>query len=212
MSDIAKRRALILIDVQNDYFGDLLPIAYPPRDQSFANILRAGRAAAQSGIDIVAVRHEAPAGAPVFQRDAPGWRLHDEVAALPLAAIIDKTLASALSKTPLEDFLRTRGIGTLTLAGYMTQNCVESTARAAAHLDFAVEVLADACGAVAYENAAGFADARTVHETSCIVLQSNFAAVMTTEAWLDALAGRAEPVRDNLLASAARGRARAAAA
>jgi nicotinamidase-related amidase len=202
------KRALILIDVQKEYFGEVLPIGFPPLADSFANLMRAARAAEAAGVEIIAVRHESPMGAPVFQRDSAAWGLHDDIAALPLAAVIDKKLASAFTGTELEDWLRARNIGTATLAGYMTQNCVESTARAAAHLGFAVEVLRDACGALAYENAAGYASAETIHATSCVVMQSNFAAVMATQDWLAVLKGQAVPLRENILVSAARGRAR----
>ncbi len=59
------RRALVVIDVQNEYFpGGGLPIEYPPVEQSLPNITRAMDAARAAGIPVVVVRHHAPQGAP----------------------------------------------------------------------------------------------------------------------------------------------------
>jgi nicotinamidase-related amidase len=196
-----KKRALILIDVQNEYFDGALPIEYPARESSLANILRASGAAVAAGVPIVIVRQNAPEGAPIFAKGSHGWALRDEVAALPCALLVDKILPSALAGTELAGWLRNEGIGVLAVTGYMTQNCVESTIRQAAHEGFEVEFLADAAGAVSYANAQGHVPAKTIHETACIVLQSRFAAVMTTDAWLEALAGRATPLRESILSS-----------
>ena len=60
------RRALILVDVQNQYFDGPLAIQYPPRDVSVQNIVRLIDHAEKKGIPVVAVQHTYPAGAPVF--------------------------------------------------------------------------------------------------------------------------------------------------
>ena len=67
---------------------------------------------------------------------------------------VEKTLPSALRGTNLEAWLRARHRH-LTLAGYMTHNCVLSTVIDAAQASFVVEVLADASGSVPYANEAG---------------------------------------------------------
>ena len=72
MTDHA-RRALILIDVQNEYFTGGLPIEYPDPTVSLANIVRAGEAAAAAGIPIVVVQQSAPPDYPVFARGSAGW-------------------------------------------------------------------------------------------------------------------------------------------
>lgn len=201
-------RVLVLIDVQNDYFeGDILRIAFPPIEDSFAQILLAAKAAVEAKIPIVAVVQRAPKESPVFAAGSRGAALHDAVAALPLAKIVEKDLPSALASAALPDWLRENGIKTLTLAGYMTQNCVESTARQAAHDGYQVEILADATGAVAYRNAQGFASAQTIHQTSLIVMQSRFAAVLSTQDWIAGLKTGAAPLRETIFQSAIAGRA-----
>ena len=51
-------RALIVIDVQQEYFDGPLEIQYPPRDESRAQILRAIDVADEAGIPVVIVQHD----------------------------------------------------------------------------------------------------------------------------------------------------------
>ncbi len=206
------RRALILIDVQNEYVSGKLPIEYPPLDVSLPNIARALAAARNAGLPIVVVQQMAPPTAPVFAEGSHGWELHESVRAVAPDLLVQKTLPSALAGTGLGEWLRRRGVDTLVVAGYMSQNCNESTIRQAAHEGWAVEYLHDAAGAISYRNDMGLLPARHMHEASCIVLQARFAAVMSTAQWLHLLRS-GEPVpRDNLYASYCRAREQAAAA
>ncbi|MFT4213130.1 MAG: cysteine hydrolase family protein [Microbacterium sp.] len=181
------RRALLVIDVQNEYVTGALPIEYPPLATSLDNIGRALGAAADAGIPVVVVAQTAPESSPIFAAGGDGAVLHPAVAGRG-DLLVSKTLPSAFAGTGLDAWLAARDVDTVSLVGYMTQNCVESTARDAAHRGYAVEVLSDAAGTLTFRNEAGAVDARTLHETVCIVLQSRFAAVVTTARWLDAVA------------------------
>ncbi|MGS0893664.1 cysteine hydrolase family protein [Burkholderia stagnalis] len=203
----ASRRALIVIDVQNEYVTGNLPIEYPPVDASLANIGRAIDAAHAAGVPVIVVQHVAPAGAPIFAPDTDGVALHPVVADRPHAHLIRKTQASAFAGTDLAAWLDAHGIDTLAVAGYMTHNCNASTVYHAAHAGLSVEYLADATGALPYENEAGAASAEEIHRAYTVVFQSNFAAVMSTDAWLAGLAGAAMPSRDAVAASNRRARA-----
>jgi nicotinamidase-related amidase len=79
---------------------------------------------------------------------------------------MQKHLPGSFTGTGLEAFLRERGIQRVLLAGFMTQMCVDTTARQAAHLGFQVTVLADACAARAVTGPEGEAiPAEQVHRT-----------------------------------------------
>ncbi|GAT67539.1 isochorismatase [Planomonospora sphaerica] len=181
------KRALIVIDVQNEYFTGALPIAHPPREESLANVLTAMDTARAHGVPVVVVRHTAPASSPIFASGGHGWELREEVAGRPYDHLVDKARASAFTGTDLGEWLEARGIDTLTVAGYMTQNCDESTARDAFHRGLSVEFLADATGTVALSNRAGSLTARQVHEHVLVVMDSNFASVATTADWAAAV-------------------------
>src|SRR5688500_1643246 len=118
------RRALLVIDVQQEYFeGGGLPIEYPPIERTLPNVTRAMDAAQAAGIPGVVVQHSSPTGAPVFAPGTPTWELHPEIARRPRSHDITKSLASVFTGTDLADWLGGHGIDTLTIVGYMTHNC-----------------------------------------------------------------------------------------
>jgi nicotinamidase-related amidase len=183
---ISPRRALIVIDVQNEYFTGNLRIEYPPVETSLPNIALAMDAAQAAGIPVVVVQHELAEGYPVFAKGSPGWQLHPVVAERKAAHHISKSMASVLAGTDLRQWLSDNAIDTLTIVGYMTHNCDAATIYQASHDGLKVEFLSDATGALPYENAAGRASAEEIHRVFCTVLHSNFAAVATTDEWVAA--------------------------
>ncbi|MDQ0736466.1 isochorismatase family protein [Arthrobacter agilis] len=205
------RRALVLVDVQQQYFDGLLEIQYPPHEQSLPRITAAIDAATAAGIPIAVIQHTAGEGAPVFAPGSPEFELHPEVETRRTGAwkSVVKQYGSVYAGTDLAGWLHQNEVDTVTLVGYMTNNCILGSAVEAEGLGFATEVLSDATGAINIANDAGFADARTVHTTLLALLNSNWASVGTTEAWTAALtADRALPGSD-LGTSAAAGAAQA---
>ncbi|BBP84377.1 MULTISPECIES: cysteine hydrolase family protein [unclassified Pseudomonas] len=195
------KRALIVIDVQNEYVsGDLL-IEYPPVDQSLANIGRAMDAATAAGIPVVLVQHLAPEDSPIFARGSRGAELHPVVADRAHDHWVQKALPSALTGTDLGPWLRERGIDTLTIVGYMTQHCDESTARQARHEGWNVELLHDATGSVPFANDLGSASAEEIHRVFTLVSHTGFAAVASTGQWLATVATGEALQPDNLYLS-----------
>jgi nicotinamidase-related amidase len=94
---------------------------------------------------------------------------------------------SCFAGTDLAAWLAARGTDTVTIAGFMTQHCDESTARDAADLGLAVELLADATGTLPLRTPAGELSAREVHERTLLVLAAGFVSVATTAAWTAAV-------------------------
>ena len=205
------RRALVVVDVQNDYDGGNLAIQHPPFGDSVANVARAMDAAAAAGIKTVVVRQMAPETSPIFAKGSHGGELHPEIARRARDHYVEKMLPSAFTGTDLEDWLRTNGIDTIAVVGYMTHNCDLSTIIHAVHMGFAVEFLADASGSVPYANSAGHASAEDIHRVVSVVLQSRFAAVLKTSEWIDCLKTGALPTRDTIFGSNQRALSRSAA-
>ncbi len=206
------RRALLVIDVQNEYISGNLPIDYPPVQASLACIGRAMDAAEAAGVPVIVVQHRGPATAPLFAEGSDGWQLHASVAARPRAHLIGKTMPSAFAGTDLALWLSAHEIDTLTVSGYMTQNCNASTIFEACHAGLQVEYLSDASGAVAYENGAGAASGEEIHRSFCAVFHARFAAVADTAAWIAAVRAGERLPSDNIAASNRRARAGLAAA
>lgn len=178
-------RALLVIDVQNEYFSGVLPVSHPAG--SFDNILRAMDAATAKGVPVVVVQHVSPAGGPAFQEGSPGWRLHPQVDRRPRDLLLEKTLPGSFTSTGLQDWLQERGIKTLAITGYMTQMCCDTTARQAFHRGYAVEFLSDATGTLDIKNQAGAVTAEELHRAILVTQAMRFSQVLTAAEWVKGL-------------------------
>jgi len=201
------RRALVVIDVQNEYFsGGNLPIEYPPIHSTLPNVIQAMDAAHEAGIPIVLVRHGAGAGAPIFANGSAGWQLHPEIARRPHDHLIDKQRASVFAGTDFAPWLARHEIDTLAVVGYMTHNCDAATIYEASHRGLKVEFLSDATGALPYANEAGRVTAEEIHRVYSVVFHTGFAAVVPTSAWIAAVRAGSALASDNVYASNLRAR------
>ena len=203
------RRALIVVDVQQEYFDGILQVQAPPREETLAAAVRALEVAEREDLPVVVVQHQLPEGAPVFAVGSDSWSLHPDVErrARPTWKRVTKDKGSVFAGTDVAAWLAERGVDTITVVGHMTNNCVLATAVGAEELGLAVEVLSDATGAIHLANEAGKVPAEQLHRTLLVLLQSNWAAVADTGAWTAAVAaGDALPTSD-LGTSATQGRA-----
>ena len=84
-------RALIVIDVQNEYFTGAFPITHPVGHLD--NILKVMDVASGAKVPTVVVRHAQPdPKSPVFCKGSKEWELHPAVANRPRDALVDKHL------------------------------------------------------------------------------------------------------------------------
>ncbi|MFC3625934.1 cysteine hydrolase family protein [Vogesella amnigena] len=196
------KRALIVIDVQNEYFSGKLGISYPDPAITLPNVGRAMDAASAAGIPVVVVQHITPPGTPIFAEGSHGAALHPSIAERPRDHLISKQLASCFTGTDLADWLRSRDIDTLSIVGYMTHNCDAATVLHASHDGWQVELLNDASGSLPYRNRAGSASAEEIHRVFTVVMQTGFAAVASTDDWIAAVqAGQPLAASEGVLGS-----------
>ena len=156
-------RALIVVDVQNDYFpGGAHPLVAP--EAAAANARRLLDAFREAGEPLVHVQHVWDAPDAAFMRPGtPGVEIHEAVAPLPGEPVIRKAHPNSFLETPLEETLRADGVEAVVVCGMMTSMCVDATARAAADLGFAVTVVHDACATLDLEFGGETIPARQVH-------------------------------------------------
>lgn len=179
-------RALILVDIQNDYFeGGLWPVA---KMQTVANNAARLLAAARAAGDLVVhVRHQmASDQAPFFRPGSSGAEINPAVAPQGGEAVITKDRPNSFQGTDLLERLRANGIEKVTICGAMSQMCIDATTRAAVDHGFAVTVAEDACGAKEAEFGGVKLSAEQVHAAFMAPLASSYARVVTTD---EALAG-----------------------
>jgi nicotinamidase-related amidase len=144
-------KALLLIDLQNDYFpGGLFPLWNA--DETLVQVERAIARARELGVAVIHVQHIAdPAGglAPFFNQGTQGAEIHPRIlAAAPDAPVVIKHFADSFVGTMLQATLSKLDVTELLVCGMMTQNCVTHTAISKAAEKYAVGVLADCCTTV----------------------------------------------------------------
>jgi nicotinamidase-related amidase len=145
------QRALLVIDIQNDYFPHgAFPLWNP--EATLSNIEQAIARATAQNIPTLIIQHIANSSqgiAPFFNRDTPGAAVHPRLlAAAPNAPIIVKEFADSFVKTTLEQTLSSLGVTELLVCGMMTQNCVTHTAISKSAEKYQVSILADCCTTV----------------------------------------------------------------
>ena len=73
-----QNRALLVIDVQNEYFTGKLPVCYPKN--TLPNILNAITEAQAQKIPVIMIQHTLTTpGATAFIKQHDGWQLHESV-------------------------------------------------------------------------------------------------------------------------------------
>lgn len=182
-----KRRALLVIDVQNEYFEKgQLPVCYP--ENTLPNIIQAINESKKSGIDVIIIQHTIEnQEATVFKKETFGWKLHDSISSVSADLYIEKKLPSSFYGTNLQNWLDEKEIDTVVICGYMTQFCCDSTAKHAFHLGYNVEFLSDATATLGFENYAGSVSAKELHNAILVHQAVRFSQVLSTSQWINCI-------------------------
>ncbi|MGD0839432.1 MAG: cysteine hydrolase family protein, partial [Polyangia bacterium] len=144
MLDTSDNLALILVDLQNDYFpGGRNPVVGARAAADVARkVLDKAREKHETVIHVqhVSIRP----GATFFLRDTPGIDFHPLVAPQPGEIIVQKHHPNAFRETALLQELRNREITRIFFCGMMTHMCIDTTVRAASDLGFRCVVVGEA--------------------------------------------------------------------
>jgi nicotinamidase-related amidase len=149
VEDGMPQSALIVIDAQQEYFAPIGKVPLPDGPAAVERIAAMLDWARSSSLPVIHVVHESRRpGASIFVPASPALAVHPMAAPAPGEPVITKHLPGSFTGTTLEEWLRRQGIERLIVSGFMTQMCVDTTTRQAAHLGFAVTVLSDATAAM----------------------------------------------------------------
>ncbi|MEQ6249142.1 cysteine hydrolase family protein [Sulfitobacter sp. HNIBRBA3233] len=170
--------ALIVIDIQNDYFtGGLWPVH--EMDRVAENAAKALEKARTEGQKVIFIRHEALSDeAPFFRPGTEGAEIHPSVAPRDGEPVVLKHRPNSFHETDLHQRLQDAGVTAVTLVGAMSQMCIDATARAARDLGYDVTVIADACGAREVSMGDTTISAPDVHAAFMGALQGAYAEVV----------------------------------
>lgn len=170
------KSALILIDCQNTYREGVMQLeGVEPALAECKTLLERFRAA---GRPIIHIQHDAGAGSP-YDVHAPIGAIADPVRPRPGEPVVVKNYPSSFEKTNLHDLLKGLQVEDLTIAGFMTHVCVNSTARAAFNHGYKSTVVAAATATRSLPNpTGGVTSAKALHDASLTALHDMFAVVV----------------------------------
>ena len=172
--------ALIIIDIQNDYF----PGGAMELEGSEAAGAKAGaaiRAFREKSLPVIHVRHlSVRPGSSFFLPGTRGAEIHASASPAAGEAVIEKNFPNSFRNTGLKDLLEKQGIQNLVVAGMMTHMCVDASVRHAADLGYKVTLLGDACATRAQSYGGETVAARQVHAAFLAALNGFYAKVVNT--------------------------------
>src|SRR3954453_16549836 len=183
------KHALVLIDVQNDYFpGGKWPLSgIELAAENAARLLAAARAA---GDLVVHVRHEFPsADAPVFTPGSEGSKIHSKVLSHEDEPVVLKHRVNAFRETDLKKILDRHGVEEVVICGAMSHMCVDAGTRAASDLGYKCVVVHDACATRDQEFEGAVVPAAQMHAAFMAALKFGYAKAVSTEEYLAKTAG-----------------------
>jgi len=137
--------ALILIDIQNDYFenGTMPLVGSGKASLNARQILDKFRA---EGMPIIHIQHiAARPNSTFFLPATKGSEIQDNVKPKETEKVIVKHFPNSFRETELLEYLKSRNITDLVICGMMTHMCVDATVRAAKDFGFNCTVISDAC-------------------------------------------------------------------
>lgn len=179
-------RALIIIDLQNDYFpgGRWTLHAVDRAAENAARLIQSARANEEL---VVHVRHEFPSDdAPFFVQGSDGARIHDKVLPADGEPVVLKNQVNSFRDTSLKEILDRHGVRDVTICGAMSHMCVDAGVRAASDLGFPVTVIHDACASRDMSFKGVTVGAEDVHAAFMAALDFGYANVLSTDEYLGA--------------------------
>jgi nicotinamidase-related amidase len=136
--------ALLMIDVQREYFAEQSPLRIPDGPLVLGKLRTLVEACRETDLlPIVHVRHEEAPGAPVFDSSGPLVETMPEVAPRGIEPTVVKHSPGAFTKTELSAVLAQLNVNCLVIAGFMTHMCCDTTARQAQERGMSVIFLTD---------------------------------------------------------------------
>jgi nicotinamidase-related amidase len=176
--------ALLLIDIQNDYFPNgRMPLEKSTEaSQKAQEVLQTFRA---KQFPVIHVQHISTRPDAVhFLPCTKGVEFHPNVQPTKNETIIKKHYPNSFKDTLLHNHLVKHHINHLIIAGMMTHMCIDASVRAAYDLGFSCTLLSDACATKNLEFNNMLIPAQTVQSAFLAALQPLYADVMTVKEFL----------------------------
>ena len=167
-----ERSALIVLDMQNGLISGVAASA-----ALVCNVNTLIDAFHDKGLPVCFVRHTDRAG---LKEDTHNWQIIDSLHKQAGDTVLNKHQGSAFKEQDMQSFIREEGICIVTVAGLMTQACVQKSCREAIKMGLGTVLIADA-------HSNDTRNPQAVNNRWNEKLMRKGAAVITTEAFLTEL-------------------------
>lgn len=177
--------ALLIVDIQNDYFPNgKMELSNP--EKAAANAAKVLEWFRENNKDnIFHIQHIASdPGLGFFLPDTEGAKINETVPPLENENIIVKNFPNSFLKTELENQLKEKGITKLVVVGMMTHMCIDATVRAAVDLGYNTTLIEDACATLDLSYQGKVVPAEQVHYAFVGALDGMYCDVSSTEDFL----------------------------
>lgn len=176
-------KALLLIDIQKEYFENgalelVNPIAASENAKKLLENFR------RENKTVVHVQHISPDGAPFFISGTEGVEIHENVKPLNGEKVITKQFPNSFRDTDLLEYLKSKNITHLVIAGMMTHMCIDAGTRAAFDYGFECTVIADACATRDLQIKGQNVKAADAQNAFLAALEFSYSKILTTTEYL----------------------------
>lgn len=178
------KTALLVIDVQNDYFpGGRMELH--ASSAALANISQVIAKFRADHMPVLYIQHIAiKKEATFFIAGTTGIDIHPAITPAPGDKIFVKHYPNSFRNTGLFEYCQQNQITALVITGMMTHMCVDTTTRAAFDLGFTSTLLADCCATRDLQYQTNTVSAADVQNAYLAALDKTFAQVITTQQYL----------------------------
>ena len=178
------KTALILIDIQNDYFkGGKMELNEPEEASEKAKLILESFRKKKN--PVIHIQHlSTRPNSTFFIPNTFGAEIHKSVEPIKNEKIITKNYPNSFRETELLEYLKSIGIEKLVISGMMTHMCVDATTRAAKDFGFECIVIGDACATKDLEINNETVKAKEVQKSFLGALNYYYSTVLTTKQFL----------------------------
>jgi nicotinamidase-related amidase len=178
------RKALLLIDLQNDYFpGGKMTL--DGADEALQNARRLLDRFRKEFWPVFHIRHVAmKPDATFFLPGTAGSRIHPNVGPVKGEDVITKNFPNAFKDTDLFNLLKKTDVQEVVICGMMTHMCIDATTRAAKDLGFNCTLIGDACATKTLEINGQAVSSKNVHNSFLAGLAAYYSDVVGSDEYL----------------------------
>jgi len=172
------KQALLIIDVQNDYFpgGNMELVGMQAASENTKRALELFR---EKNLPIFHIQHiSIRPGAGFFLPDTHGAEINKTVVPKSSEPVIQKHFPNSFRDTSLQGHLQDLKIEEISICGAMTHMCIDSTVRAAFDMGFRCVLISDACATRNLEFSGVTMEAAQVHAAFMAALSVPFAKII----------------------------------